>query len=148
MGRALAERVADHDLLFMAAAVGDFEAEARARGKLKKADHPQGLTLHLAPAPDLLMGLADTRGRCVTVGFAAEAADHERHARAKLERKRLDYLFLNPVEGAGAGFAAPTNQGTLFAARSGRRVDFANQPKAELAPALLSAVLDDLEGAP
>jgi phosphopantothenoylcysteine decarboxylase/phosphopantothenate--cysteine ligase len=147
MGEALSERIADSDLLFMAAAVGDFEAEARAPGKIKKAAHPDGLTLRLGPAPDLLLGLADRRGRCVTVGFAAETSDHERHGRGKLERKRLDYLFLNPVEGPEAGFASSTNEGTLFAARSGRRVDFANQTKDDLARALLAAVLDDLEAA-
>jgi phosphopantothenoylcysteine decarboxylase/phosphopantothenate--cysteine ligase len=144
MGQALSARVAEHDLLFMAAAVGDFEAGARAAGKIKKTAHPDGLTVHLVPAPDLLSGLADVRGACVTVGFAAETSDHERHALDKLARKRLDYLFLNPVEGPDAGFATPTNQGTLFSTRSGRRVDFANQPKAELASALLDAVLRDL----
>jgi phosphopantothenoylcysteine decarboxylase/phosphopantothenate--cysteine ligase len=145
MGDALSARVADSDLLFMAAAVGDFEPAARVRGKIKKEGLAEGLPVALARAPDLLTGLADRKGRCVTVGFAAETSDHEQHARGKLARKRLDYLFLNPVEGPTAGFAAPTNQGVLFAARSGRRVDFENQPKAALAPALLAAVLDDLE---
>jgi len=143
MGEALATRIGASDYLFMAAAVSDFEAVARTPGKIKKDTQANGLTLTLGHAPDLLMGLADRKGACVTVGFAAETSDHERHAQAKLARKRLDYLFLNPVEGADAGFAAPTNQGVLFAARSGRRLEFVNQPKADLAAALLAAVLDD-----
>jgi phosphopantothenoylcysteine decarboxylase/phosphopantothenate--cysteine ligase len=144
MGQALSAAVTDADFLLMAAAVGDFAPEARVPGKIKKEGLAQGLTLKLKRGPDLLAGLARGKGARVFVGFAAESADHEQNALAKLANKGLDFLFLNPVGQPGAGFESPTNRGTLFSARTGRRYSFDTQPKDELAQALLARVLDDL----
>ena len=44
------------------------------------------------------------------MGFAAETHEVLASARAKLERKRLDFIVANDVSAAGAGFGVDTNQ--------------------------------------
>ena len=43
------------------------------------------------------------------MGFAAETDDLERHARAKLARKRVDLIAANRVGVAGSGFESDDN---------------------------------------
>ena len=52
----------------------------------------------------------------MVVGFAAETEDLLAHARAKLERKRLDLVVANDVSAPDSGFAVDTNRVTLLAA--------------------------------
>ena len=146
MGEALSDGLRTADILFMTAAVGDFELEQPWRGKLKKGDHPAGLSLSLRRGPDLLTSLARDKGDRVLIGFAAEARDHDRHARVKLASKGVDFLFMNPVEAPGAGFASPDNHGTLYAA-DGSATPFEPCSKVALAQRIVDAVLDRLEGA-
>jgi phosphopantothenoylcysteine decarboxylase / phosphopantothenate---cysteine ligase len=146
MGQALEDELVAADMLFMTAAVGDFELEQPWRGKLKKGDHAAGLTLALRRGPDLLTSLARDKGARILVGFAAEAHDHDRQARAKLASKGVDFVFMNPVEAAGAGFASPDNHGTLYAA-DGRATRFDPCAKETLALRIIEAVLDQTEGA-
>jgi phosphopantothenoylcysteine decarboxylase / phosphopantothenate---cysteine ligase len=63
--------------------------------------------LVLEPTPDTLAELGRTRrpGQ-VLVGFAAETEDHVAAGRRKLERKHLDLVVVNHVEGAGSAFGA------------------------------------------
>jgi phosphopantothenoylcysteine decarboxylase/phosphopantothenate--cysteine ligase len=102
---AVTAEAAGHEVIVMAAAVADFRPKASAEGKLKK---DQGVPeLLLEETPDTLAELGRTRGpRQVLVGFAAETGDHLANARAKLERKRLDLVVLNHVEGARSAFGA------------------------------------------
>ncbi len=59
--------------------------------------------------PDILAEVAALRPRPFVVGFAAETADLERHARDKLERKDLDLVAANGV-GEGRGFEREDNE--------------------------------------
>ena len=127
------------DLMFMAAAVGDFELERPFPGKLKKAKHLDGLDLRLRRGPDLLSELSAENSETCFVGFAAEVADHEQNAQGKLRSKKLDYLFMNPVGAPGVGFASTENQGVLYPA-SGRREPLALQSKQDLAGVLVDRV--------
>jgi phosphopantothenoylcysteine decarboxylase/phosphopantothenate--cysteine ligase len=92
----------DADIVIMAAAVADYRPEEIAPTKIKKELQGDNLTLRLVKNPDILAGLAETRGSGqVIVGFAAETEqDAERLlelGRAKIARKRSDYLVLNTV---------------------------------------------------
>jgi phosphopantothenoylcysteine decarboxylase/phosphopantothenate--cysteine ligase len=93
------------DVLIMAAAVADFRPKRVAEGKIKK---DQGVPeLLLEATPDTLAELGRSRrpGQ-VLVGFAAETSNHLAAARDKLQRKRLDLVVLNHVEGARSAFGA------------------------------------------
>jgi phosphopantothenoylcysteine decarboxylase / phosphopantothenate---cysteine ligase len=93
------------DVLVMAAAVADFRPKRVAEGKLKK---DQGVPeVVLEPTPDTLAELGRRRRPDqVLVGFAAETDDHLAGARRKLQRKHLDLVVLNHVEGAHSAFGA------------------------------------------
>ena len=134
------------DLVVAAAAVSDYAPAEPADQKLKKGDGD--LTLRLRRTPDVLAALGERRRDGQTlVGFALETHDPsavsgqapEDHARAKLERKRLDWVALNVQGEPGAGFGTGTNRLTLLG-RGGERVEIATAPKAEVAAALLDAV--------
>ena len=96
-----------------AAAVSDYRPAERAAEKIKKAD--AHLMLRLEPTPDILSEVADARrDGLLIVGFAAETNDLVKHAREKMERKRLDAIVANDITREGAGFDADTNIITLI----------------------------------
>ena len=129
---------ADADLVIAAAAVSDYAPAEASDRKLKKGDGD--LTLRLRRTPDVLAALGERKRDGQTlVGFALETHDGEAHARAKLERKRLDWIALNVQGEPGAGMGAATNRVTLLAA-DGRRVEIPTAPKSEVAEAILDAV--------
>jgi phosphopantothenoylcysteine decarboxylase/phosphopantothenate--cysteine ligase len=125
------------DVLIMAAAVADFRPKRAAEGKLKR---DQGVPeLVLEPTPDTLAELGRLRrpGQ-VLVGFAAETGDHLANARAKLERKHLDLVVLNHVEGRRSAFGAEAADACLVDAESVEELPAA--PKAAIARRVLDLV--------
>ncbi len=48
------------------------------------------------------------------MGFALETDAEREHAREKLERKNFDFIVLNSLRDAGAGFRGDTNKVTLI----------------------------------
>ena len=88
------------DVAVCAAAVADWHVAEAGANKLKKGRNTPNLTL--IENPDILASLAgriDGRPRLV-VGFAAETEDLLAAARAKLERKRCDWILANDVSAA------------------------------------------------
>lgn len=107
----LAEHLPWCDLLIMAAAVSDYRPVTPAGasdGKLRRGKGP--ITLTLEPTPDLLAGCAARRDDHQTlVGFALEPRNRlADSARAKLDRKDIDYIVANPLETMDAGSIAAT----------------------------------------
>jgi phosphopantothenoylcysteine decarboxylase / phosphopantothenate---cysteine ligase len=136
MRDAVLARVADSDVFVSAAAVGDFRPEAVAPHKLgKRGDAP--LELSLVQNPDIVAEVAALPRRPFVVGFAAETEDVEAHARAKLERKRLDLVAANDV-GEGLGFDREDN--ALLLLWPGGREALARAGKRELARALVARI--------
>jgi phosphopantothenoylcysteine decarboxylase / phosphopantothenate---cysteine ligase len=132
-----------HDVVVMAAAVADFRPKRAADSKLKK---DQGVPeLVLEGTPDTLAELGHVRrpGQ-VLVGFAAETGDHLANARAKLERKHLDLVVLNHVEGSRSAFGAETADAYLVDSEGAEELPAA--PKAEIAKRLLDRVKVKLSG--
>lgn len=125
----------DADVIIGAAAVADYTPARVSPSKIKKSD--DDLDLPLVRTADILadVGAAKRPGQ-VLVGFALETDDGEANAKAKLERKRLDWIVLNDPNEPGAGFGAGTNRVTVFG-RDGSRHDFPLLPKDELAGRLL-----------
>jgi len=110
-------RVADVDVVVMAAAVADFRPKAVAPEKLKKADGPPEIVLE--PTPDILGALGGRDDRPVLVGFAAETELVREHASAKLVAKRVDLLVANDVAAPDSGFEVDTNRAVILDAGGG-----------------------------
>ncbi len=135
---AVLARSAAQDVLIMAAAVADFRPKTTASQKLKK---DQGIPeLVLEPTPDTLAELGRIRRPDqVLVGFAAETHDHLAAGRSKLERKHLDLVVVNHVEGAWSAFGAEAASAYLLDARGEEPLPAA--PK----PAIAGQLLDRVE---
>ena len=125
------------DIYIGAAAVGDFRVREVAPHKLKKTGADATLELSLVQNPDILAEVAGLQPRLFVVGFAAETADLERHARDKLERKQLDLIAANEV-GEGQGFERGDNA-LLLLWPTGRE-ELARADKRVLARALVARI--------
>ncbi|RMF01263.1 MAG: bifunctional phosphopantothenoylcysteine decarboxylase/phosphopantothenate--cysteine ligase CoaBC [Bacteroidetes bacterium] len=115
MYQATTARFAGADVAIMAAAVADYRPQAVAPQKIKKKG--QELQITLVKNPDIAaeLGRRKQQGQLL-VGFALETHDAAAHARAKLQRKRLDLIVLNSLQDPGAGFGLDTNKITIFTA--------------------------------
>jgi phosphopantothenoylcysteine decarboxylase/phosphopantothenate--cysteine ligase len=125
------------DAVFMAAAVSDY-IPRYATSKIKKSG--QGLALELEEGQDILAGLGRDRRERILVGFAAETDDLLANARAKLERKGVDYIVANDVSRADIGMDADDNAVTILR-RDGQAWDVPRASKMEIAEAILDRVL-------
>jgi phosphopantothenoylcysteine decarboxylase/phosphopantothenate--cysteine ligase len=137
--KATLEAAADADVVVMAAAPADFRPARYAPEKIKKVAGAAPEPIALDTNPDIAAELgARKRAGQVLVAFAAETHDAIEHGRAKLRRKNADLIVVNEV-GAGRGFGTATNAAVVLAA-DGSAVDLAEQPKEDLADAVLDLV--------
>ena len=119
----------------MCAAVADFTVDAVAAEKIKRGE--SGLELNLVPTRDIAAALgAQKRADQRLVGFALETVNELAHAQEKLRRKQLDFIVLNSLNDAGAGFQHDTNKVTIIPAE-GAPVPFALKSKTEVAKDIL-----------
>lgn len=125
-------------LIIKAAAVADYRVSRIAANKIKKDENE--LVLRLEKNPDILWELGQRkRPGQVLVGFAAETQNLLEYARAKLEKKNLDFIVANDVSRADAGFNTETNLVKLLD-RSGGVEEFPLMDKHRLAALLLDRV--------
>lgn len=104
----------------LSAAVADYRPAEQADHKIKK-QGDEGLTLQLVQNPDILATLGRSKREGQTlVGFALETDNEEANAAAKLRKKNLDFIVLNSLRDAGAGFGVDTNKVTILGAKGGR----------------------------
>ena len=137
MADAVFDQVAQADIVIKTAAVGDYRAKTAAEQKIKK--EKDELVLELTKNQDILKTLGAEKGDRFLVGFAAETEKLKAHAGEKLEKKNLDIIVGNIVGRAGSGFAADTNEVTLFF-RNGQQESLPNMGKAEVAHILLDRI--------
>ena len=90
---------ATHDVFVATAAVADWRPAAAAEQKIKKAPGCAAPSLELTENPDILATVAALAKPPFCVGFAAETSEVARHAREKLQRKKLPLVVgnLGPV---------------------------------------------------
>jgi phosphopantothenoylcysteine decarboxylase / phosphopantothenate---cysteine ligase len=129
------------EVLVAAAAVSDWRPREVSERKEKKSEGPLAVTL--VRTPDVLLTASQkvwaAPRRPLLVGFAAETHEVLESARAKLERKRLDFIVANDVAARGSGFAVDTNAVTVLS-HSGQQTHLQGS-KAEVAARLWEVVL-------
>ncbi|HET7922714.1 MAG TPA: bifunctional phosphopantothenoylcysteine decarboxylase/phosphopantothenate--cysteine ligase CoaBC [Gammaproteobacteria bacterium] len=135
MQAAVMREVAGAEIFIAAAAVADYAPGEVAAQKIKKRDDTLQLTLHRTP--DILAQVAVLEPRPFLVGFAAETEHLERHARAKLEKKRLDLIAANTV-GATRGFDRDDNALSVYWKEGA--VELGNASKLDLARRLVTLI--------
>ena len=96
----------------MCAAVADYTPVTVADKKLKKSD--DDMRIELRRTKDIAKELGAAKGDRVLVGFALETDNEEANAQGKLVRKNLDFVVLNSLRDAGAGFRGDTNKITII----------------------------------
>ena len=97
------------DITVLSAAVADYRPTHVATQKIKKqGNHFQ---IELEQTLDIAAALGkQKRADQILIGFALETNDELAHAQSKLKRKNLDFIVLNSLQNAGAGFGHDTNK--------------------------------------
>lgn len=104
------------DIAILSAAVADYTPKSTFDTKLKK--KTDNLVVELVPTKDILAELGRRKKENqVLVGFALETDNELENAKEKLNRKNLDFIVLNSLKDAGAGFNVPTNKVTIIDAK-------------------------------
>lgn len=123
----------------LSAAVADYRPSECADHKLKK-NGSEGMHLDLVQNPDILATLGTMKtDKQTLVGFALETDNEEANAQHKLEKKNLDYIVLNSLRDAGAGFGVDTNKVTIIS-RNGNRKESPLLSKKEVAQLIVETI--------
>lgn len=126
------------DAAILCAAVADFTPECTYDQKMKR----QGadLVVRLKPTQDIAAHLGSIKQPGQTlVGFALETHEEADHAREKLIRKNLDFIVLNSLNDAGAGFGYDTNKVSILTAE-GYTFEHSLKSKKEVAEDILDTL--------
>lgn len=101
------------DACIMNAAVADYTPANVSAQKIKKQDNDMNISLK--KTTDILKTLGQKkRNDQILVGFALETDNEEDNAISKLKSKNLDFIVLNSLNDAGAGFKTNTNKITII----------------------------------
>lgn len=112
MYRATVAAFEEADGAVMCAAVADYTPAEVATEKLKKSD--ADLQIPLKRTRDIAAELGRKKGQKILVGFAMETQNEAANATQKLTKKNFDFIVLNSLREAGAGFRGDTNRVTLI----------------------------------
>jgi len=97
------------DIVVKAAAVADYRPASVADEKIKKSDGD--MFIPLVRNPDILLEVSSNRSeKQVICGFAMETENIMENAKAKFEKKKVDFLVINDLREAGAGFKVDSNR--------------------------------------
>ena len=130
MYRASVELFPTMDAAVMAAAVADFTPETVRQEKIKE---KREFSLKLVPTKDIAVELgAMKRHGQVLTGFALETGHETENAVKKLTQKNFDFIVMNSLKDAGAGFGHKTNKITMID-KDGHSSHFDLKPKDQVA---------------
>jgi phosphopantothenoylcysteine decarboxylase/phosphopantothenate--cysteine ligase len=139
MRDAVMKEISGATIFIAAAAVSDYRPTTRATSKMKKST--ESLTLSLEPTPDILAEVSKARQNgLLVVGFAAETNDVIKHARAKLDSKRLDAIVANDITRDGAGFDTQTNVVTIITREGDAPIELPLMSKLDAAHRILDEI--------
>ena len=122
----------------MSAAVADFRPVVQASEKVKRGK--ENYTIELEPNPDIAAELGRMKSmRQVLVGFALETQNEQANAMSKLQKKGLDFIVLNSLNDAGAGFQTDTNKITIID-KYNKFINFELKPKQMVAKDIVDQI--------
>ena len=127
------------DIAIMCAAVADYTIANPAEQKIKKKE--DNLELTLIKTKDILKELGNLKTqKQILVGFALETNDAEANALKKLTEKKADFIVLNSLLDAGAGFEQDSNKITIFD-KAGNKKSFETKAKSAVAEDILNTII-------
>ncbi|MDR0824359.1 MAG: bifunctional phosphopantothenoylcysteine decarboxylase/phosphopantothenate--cysteine ligase CoaBC [Prevotella sp.] len=127
------------DAAILCAAVADYRPAEQYAEKVKRGEDL--FTISLVPNNDIAASLGKMKKANQTlVGFALETNDEEANALKKIVKKNLDFIVLNSLNDAGAGFKHDTNKISILN-KNGERKDFALKSKKEVASDIIDETL-------
>jgi phosphopantothenoylcysteine decarboxylase/phosphopantothenate--cysteine ligase len=122
-----------------AAAVADYRPERIAKHKIKKEE--ASFIVKMVKNIDIAFEFGKIkRPHQLSVGFALETNDEINHAISKLNRKNFDFVVLNSMNDAQAGFGYDTNKISIFS-RAGEQKMFPLKAKSEVAADIVKEAL-------
>ena len=134
----------DSDVFISVAAVSDYRLEQVMDQKIKKSD--EQMQLSLVRNPDILQSVSTLPKRPFCVGFAAETEQVERHARGKMERKKLDMIAANHVAQANNPvFGSDTNALDVYWPGTNGHAHIPAANKQQIAQSLIKLVAQRLD---
>ena len=141
MREAVVRAAPQADILVMAAAVADFAPARPSQRKIKRSG--ANLQIELVPSADIVAEVGEMPDdvRPFLIGFAAESADLEANAAAKLRDKGLDLIVGNVVGGPFDAIGSDENKVTVFGAE-GALTDWPMLPKRQVAERLWDLIGD------
>lgn len=126
------------DAAILCAAVADYRVKEQADEKIKRTSNELQLTL--VPNKDIAAHLGQMKNsNQMLVGFALETNDEESNALKKMEKKNLDFIVLNSLNDAGAGFQYDTNKISILS-RDEKKEDFPLKSKKEVASDIINYI--------
>lgn len=127
----------------LCAAVADYTPEAVADRKIKR-EKQGAMALELMPTQDIaaLLGANKQPGQ-VLAGFALETDEEQHNAQDKLRRKHFDFIVLNSLRDAGAGFRVDTNKISIIDAET--QTDYPLKSKREVAADIIDRLAEHLK---
>ena len=97
------------DAAILSAAVADFSPAITYNEKIKKGK--KEMNIKLTPTTDIAYELGKKKNsNQLLAGFALETSNEIMNARKKLKKKNFDFIVLNSLRDAGAGFGTDTNK--------------------------------------
>lgn len=128
------------DITVLSAAVADFKPAVRADQKIKK--NGAALNLELTRTTDIAAELGKLKQKHqLLVGFALETEQEIKNAEQKLVAKNFDFIVLNSLRDAGAGFGGDTNKIQILS-RQKAPVQFPVKTKQEVATDIVNAIVE------
>jgi phosphopantothenoylcysteine decarboxylase / phosphopantothenate---cysteine ligase len=125
------EIFSESDITIAAAAVADYSPSNPSDTKIKK--KTDKLTIDLQPTVDILAHLGkNKKSEQILVGFALETDNEEANAKAKIEKKNLDFIVLNSLKDEGAGFKHDTNKISIIE-KNNKKTSFELKDKKKVA---------------
>ncbi len=106
MRNALKTQIRGTNLLIMAAAAADFTPTAVAKGKIRRNDTPEAVSLE--PAVDIIKSIRDDFDGMLVAFSLQQGLDLE-NARKKMQDKHADSIIVNAYDEKEAGFDSATN---------------------------------------
>ena len=139
MHQAALEKYKDQDIIILCAAVADYRPESVAEFKMKRKEGEE-IAISLVPNPDIAADLGTKiSADQILVGFALETNDEENNALLKIKKKNLDFIVLNSLNDAGAGFKTDTNKITIID-KKGNKYPFSLKSKQEVARDIIEMI--------